>query len=214
MSSLARRKIVVDLQPRCRMLSLSPASLYVGCAGDDGGHIVISVNGVNLGSADGVTAAPQPIEASGFNPAYSDDASIHLSNHGPFSDERINFPAKLLHAGRNTITIQRDARKLTAYLMLDYLRLELSGYVPAAPARVTANAGNNRALICWPLVPGAANYTLLRSSSREGQYVPLATGIVAPVCGSGPSLAQYTIDVTAINNGTENFYIRCCVGES
>ena len=104
----------------------------LACAGDDGGHVIVSVNGVNLGTADGVTAAPQPIDASGFNPAYSDDASIHLSNHGPFSDERINFPAKLLHAGQNTITIQMDARKLTAYLMLDYLRLELSGYVPPA----------------------------------------------------------------------------------
>src|SRR5277367_3294871 len=97
-----------------------------------------------------------------------------------------------------------DARKLTAYLMLDYLRLELSGYVPPAPARVTAYPGNNRVLVCWPLVPGATSYTLLRSTSREGQYVPLATGIVAPVCGSGPSLAQY-IDMTAVN-GTEYFY--------
>ena len=180
------------------------ASLYLGCAGDDGGHVIVSVNGVNLGSADGVTAAPQPIDASGFNPAYSDDASIHLSNHGPFSDERINFPAKLLHAGQNTITIQMDARKLTAYLMLDYLRLELSGYVPPAPARVTAYAGNNRALVCWPLVPGATSYNLLRSTSRDGQYAPVATGFVAPVCGSGPSVAQY-VDTTAAN-GSEYFY--------
>ncbi len=97
-----------------------------------------------------------------------------------------------------------DARKLTAYLMLDYLRLELSGYVPPAPARVTAYAGNNRALICWPLVPGATSYSLLRSTSRDGQYAPVATRFLAPVCGSGPSLARY-IDMTAMN-GTECFY--------
>ena len=166
--------------------------------------MIVSVNGVNLGSADGVVAAPQPIGATGFNPAYFDDASIHLSDHGPFSDERINFPAKLLHAGQNTITIQMDARKLTAYLMLDYLRLELSGYVPPAPARVTAYAGNNRALVCWPLMPGATSYNLLRSTSRDGVYASLATGFVAPVCGSGPSVAQY-IDKTAAN-GSEYFY--------
>jgi rhamnogalacturonan endolyase len=180
------------------------ASLYIGCAGDDGGHVIVSVNGVNLGSADGVTAAPQAIDASGFNPAYSDDASIHLSDHGPFSDERINFPAKLLHAGQNTITIQMDARNLTAYLMLDYLRLELSGYVPPAPPRVTAYAGNDRALVCWALVPGAASYNLLRSASRDGQYALVARGFVAPVCGSGPSVAQY-VDATAAN-GSEYFY--------
>lgn len=195
-------KIVFDLATPPQVSAA--ASLYIGCAGDDGGHVTVSVNSVNLGSADGVTAAPQPIDASGFSPAYSDDASIHLSNHGPFSDERINFPAKLLHAGQNTITIQMDARTLTAYLMLDYLRLELSGHIPPAPARVTACAGNNRALVCWPLVPGATSYNLLRSTARDGQYAPVATGFVAPVCGSGPSAAQY-VDATA-TNGSEYFY--------
>ena len=195
-------KIVVDLPTPPR--DGAAASLYVGCAGDDGGHVIISVNGVNLGSADGVSTAPQPINASGFNPAYYDDASIHLSDHGPFSDERINFPAKLLHAGQNTITIQMDARKLTSYLMLDYLRLEASGYVPPAPARVTVYAGNNRALVCWPLAPGATSYNLLRSISRDGPYASLAAGFVAPVCGSGPSVAQY-VDKTAVN-GSEYFY--------
>jgi rhamnogalacturonan endolyase len=182
----------------------SAASLYIACAGDDGGHVIVSVNGVNLGSADGVTASPQPIDASGFNPAYFDDASIHLSDHGPFSDERINFPARLLRTGQNTITIQMDARKLTAYLMLDYLRLELSGYVPPAPASVTAYAGNHRALVCWPLVPGATGYNLLRSTSRDGQYAAVATGFLAPVCGSGPSIAQY-VDTTAAND-SDYFY--------
>jgi rhamnogalacturonan endolyase len=180
------------------------ASLYIGCAGDDGGHIIVSVNGVNLGSAEGVTAAPQPIDASGFNPAYSDDASIHLSNHGPFSDERINFPAKLLHAGQNTITIQMNARKLTAYLMLDYVRLELSGYVPPAPSGLTAYAGNNRTLICWPLVPGGTSYNLERLSSRDGKFLPVITGFVAPVSGSGPSVASY-VD-TAAANGSDYVY--------
>ena len=180
------------------------ASLYIGCAGDDGGHVIVSVNGVNLGSDEGVAATPQPIDSAGFNPAYFDDASIHLSGHGPFSDERINFPARILHAGQNTITIQMDARKLTAYLMLDYLRLELSGYVPPAPGRVTAYAGNNRALVCWPLVPGATSYSVLRSTSRDGQYERLLEILSPPVCGSGASVAKY-VDATAVNGG-EYFY--------
>ena len=180
------------------------ASLYLACAGDDGGKVIVSINGVNLGPAPGVAAAPQPVDESGFNPPYFDDSSIHLSNHGPFSDERINFPAKLLHAGQNTLTIRMDARKLTAYLMLDYLRLELAGYVPPAPAAATAYAGNNRALVCWPLVPGATSYTLLRSTSRDGPYAPVATGLVAPVCGSGPGVGQH-VDTTA-SNSNEYFY--------
>lgn len=183
------------------------ASLYLGCAGDDGGHVIVSINGVNLGSIDGVNAAPQPIDTSGFNPAYFDDASIHLSNHGPFSDERINFPARLLRAGQNTLMIQMDARKLTAYLMLDYLRLELSGYVPPAPARVTAYAGSRRTLVCWPLVPGATSYDVLRSTSPDGQFAPVARGFLAPVSGSGPSIARY-VDEMAVNGAAYFYKVR------
>ena len=128
----------------------------------------VSVNDVNLGGADGVAAAPNAINGNGFNPSYFDDSSIHFSDHGPFSDERITFPGKMLHAGQNTITIQMDARSLTAYLMVDYLRLELTGYTPPAPASVAAYAGNNRVLVCWPVVPGATSYDILRAERREG----------------------------------------------
>ncbi len=149
-------------------------------------------------------AAPNPIQDAGFNPPYSDDSSIHFGVHGPFSDERVNFPGKMLHAGKNTITIQMDARSGTAYLMVDYLRLELTGHVPPAPPSVAAYAGNNRVLVCWPAVPGATSYTILRSSAAGAGPVPIVTGYVGPVCGSGPGMVTYT-DATAIN-GTEYRY--------
>ena len=123
------------------------ASIYLACAGDEGGHVVVSVNGTDLATVPGVTAEPNPFNgevnprnkgAGGFNPSYSDNSSIHFGDHGPFSDERITFPANLLRAGRNTVTIAKTARSLSAYLMVDYLRLELTGYVPPAPATVAA----------------------------------------------------------------------------
>ena len=190
------------------------ASIYLGCAGDDSGHVVISVNGTDLATVPGVTAKPNPFTdevnprnngVGGFNPSYSDNSSIHFGDHGPFSDERITFPANLLRAGQNTITVTKNAKSLVAYLMVDYLRLELTGYVPPEPAKVAAYAGNGRALVCWSLVPGATSYNILRSTTLEGDYVTVASGITGPVCGSGPSTAAYT-DATAVN-GTKYHYV-------
>ncbi len=181
------------------------ASIYLGCAGDDGGNVIISVNGANLGTASGVTATPNAIGAKGFNPAYGDDSSIHCSDHGPFSDERITFPGSLLHAGQNTLTIDMNATGLTAYLMVDYLRLELTGYVPPAPASVTVYAGNNSNLVTWPVAPGATGYNILRSTVSGSGYVSLPGEQLAPVSGSDTSIATYT-DTTAIN-GTSYYYV-------
>ncbi len=96
------------------------ASIYLGCAGDEGGHVVVSVNGTDLATVPGVTAKPNPFTdevnprnkgVGGFNPSYSDNSSIHFGDHGPFSDERITFPANLLRAGQNTITITKNGQE-------------------------------------------------------------------------------------------------------
>jgi rhamnogalacturonan endolyase len=180
------------------------ASLYIGCAGDDGGKVIVSVNDANLGETQGVAAAPDAIEATGFDPAYSDDSSIHFGCHGPFSDERINFPARMLHAGKNTITIKMNARSLTNYLMIDYLRLELRGYVPPSPKQVIGYPGNSRVLLRWPLVTGAESYRVMRSSGPESAPVQIGGDVVSLVGGSGPSCEAFT-DTTAAN-GTQYVY--------
>jgi rhamnogalacturonan endolyase len=180
------------------------ASFYLALAGNDGDKVVISVNGQNLGDAAGVTATPNTNAPGGFAPAYSDTSSIHFSDHGPFCDERLTFPAKLLHAGTNTITVTMDSRKMVSFLMVDYLRLELPGYVPPAPTSVAAYAGNCRVFIAWPPVPGAVSYTILRSNRRDSNFEPIAAGLVGPVCGSGAG--RMTFADTAAANGTEYFY--------
>jgi rhamnogalacturonan endolyase len=180
------------------------ASLYLAVAGDDGGHVILSVNDVNLGSAQGVTAAPQPIDVTGFNPPYFDDSSIHFCNHGPFSDERVNFPATLLHAGQNTITILMNAKSMTNYLMVDYLRLELTGYVPPAPESATAYAGHGRVMVTWPLVPGATSYNILRSTSPTEGFAPITTALAAAVPGSDSSKGMF-FDTTVADQ-TQYFY--------
>jgi rhamnogalacturonan endolyase len=183
------------------------ASLYLACAGDESGGVIVSINGTNLGSAPGVTAAPNPMTEAGFDPpaTYDDDSAEHYSDHGPFFDQRINFPGSLLHAGANTLSIQVAGKKGMPYLMLDYLRLELTGYVPPAPASVSALAGNGRNLVTWPVVAGATSYNILRSSTSGSGYASLASDVTAPVAGSGPSLASYT-DTTAAN-GTAYSYV-------
>jgi rhamnogalacturonan endolyase len=180
------------------------ASFYIALAGNDGDNVIVRVNDANLGAVAGVTATPNAMTPTGFAPAYSDTSSIHFSDHGPFSDERITFPADLLHTGKNTIAITMDSRKMVSFLMVDYLRLELPGYVPPAPAEVMAFAGNNRVLVTWPLVPGATSYNLFRSTKRDSGFTSIASGLAAPVCGSGRSRTSFT-DTTA-TNGTQFFY--------
>ncbi len=185
------------------------ASLYLGCAGDESGGIIVSVNGKNLGSVPGVTAAPNPITPEGFDPpkGYADDSAEHFSDHGPFFDQRINFPGSLLHAGANTVAITVAGKKGMPYLMLDYLRLELTGYAPPAPTAVQVFAGNNRNLVTWTVVPGATSYDVLRSATTGSGYATLAHDVVGPVCGSGPSVAAY-VDTTAVNGTAYSYAVR------
>ncbi|MEA3207451.1 MAG: rhamnogalacturonan endolyase [Chthoniobacter sp.] len=181
------------------------ASLYLALAGNDGDKVIVSVNGKNLGDEGaGATGTPNVLLPAGFAPPYSDTSSIHFSDHGPFCDERITLPASLLHAGKNTLSITMDSRNLVSFLMVDYLRLELPGYVPPAPAECAAYAGNKRVLVRWPLVAGATSYNILRSTKPDSGFAPIASGIVAPVCGSGQSRTSFT-DTTAAND-TQYFY--------
>ena len=109
-------------------------------------------------------------------------------DHGVFSDERITFPASLLHAGQNTITIslrQVGGTYFADHAMYDYIRLELTGYVPPPPASVAAYAGNNCNLVCWPVTPGATSYNILRSTTSGSGYASITNGVIGPVCGSG-----------------------------
>jgi fibronectin type 3 domain-containing protein len=190
------------------------ASIYLGCAGDDGGHVVVSVNGTDLATIKGVTARPNPFTTEvngrnkgvgGFNPPYPDTSSIHFADHGPFSDERITFPGDLLRAGENTITLTKNTRNLVDYLMVDYLRLELTGHVPPAPEKVIAYPGNNRNLVTWPVVPGVDGYKVLRSNLGQTGYEVIASDKPGPVCGSGPGIVEY-VDATAAN-GTQYQYV-------
>jgi rhamnogalacturonan endolyase len=185
------------------------ASVYLACAGDESGGIVMSVNGTNLGTAAGVAASPNPVTADGFNPpaGYADDSAEHFSDHGPFFDQRINFPGRLLHAGPNTLGIEVAGKKGMPYLMLDYLRLELTGYVPPAPASVFALAGNGRTLVMWPVVAGATSYKILRATRPGAGCAILATGVAGPVSGSGPRFAAYT-DATAVNGTAYSYAVQ------
>ena len=180
------------------------ASIYIAAAGDDGGKIFVSVNGSDLDSAPGAQGAPDALSPEGYDPPYFDDSSIHFGVHGPFSDERINFPGSLLHAGANTITVQMSARSMVDYLMIDYLRLELAGYIPPAPASVTAFAGNNRTLVTWPVVAGATGYDVLRSTSAASGYAPILTNKKGIAAGNDALNLTY-MDTTA-TNGTPYYY--------
>ncbi len=188
------------------------ASFYLGLASDYYAALIITVNGVNLGSAGGVSGSPQTsVPTSGYYAGYGDsDTSIREGNNAAFSDERLTFPASLLHAGNNTINIsirQVGGSYFADHAMYDYIRLELSGYVPGAPSSVAAYPGNNAALVSWPVCPGATSYTVLRSASVNGSYSTVAQGVVGPVCGSGWNNATW-LDTSALNGSTYYYKVQ------
>ena len=188
------------------------ASIYLSAAGagDSTPFAVITVNGVNLGATSGVTATPNTISPQGFGAppnGYADDSSVHCSDHGPYWDERITFPASLLNAGTNTVTITMNPHQEgSSYLMIDYLRLEMTGYVPPAPSAVTPYAGNNQVLVTWPVVPGATDYTLSRSLSATGPFTSVAADLPGTVSGTDATIFSYT-DTTAANGSTYYYQV-------
>jgi len=185
------------------------ASLLMGIASDDDSPIYVTVNG-NLLSSSNATGTPQTsLPTSGWFPNNDiSDSNIREENHGGYSDERLTFAGSLLHSGNNTINFsfrQAGGSGFTHHFMYDYIRLELTGYVPPAPTGVTAYAGNNAVLLSWPAVAGATSYNILRTTTSGSGYVSITNGVVGPVCGSGPANATY-LDGTAVN-GTTYYYV-------
>ena len=188
------------------------ASLYLGLASNYYSAIIITVNGKNLGGVSGLTATPNTsVPTTGYYVSNgSGDATIRESTNASSSDERLTFPASILNTGTtaNTITIgirQAGGSYFADHAMYDYVRLELTGYVPPAPATVSAYAGNNAVLISWPAKPGATSYNVLRSTTSGTNYSSIASGVTGPICGSGPTNAIY-VDNTAAN-GTTYYYV-------
>jgi autotransporter-associated beta strand protein len=194
--------------------SSGTASLYLGLASDYHGQVAVTVNSTNLGSTSGVSATPNAISSSGFTPSYDiSDTSVREGCNAAFSDERINFPASLLHSGTSPNTINIAMNQIGSpygadHFIYDYIRLELTGYVPPPPASVAAYSGSNSILLTWPVTPGATSYNVLRSVTSGSNYSAIASGssaVIGPVCGSGPSNATY-LDATA-SNGTAYYYV-------
>lgn len=185
-------------------------SLYLAMAGNDGKSILLTINGTPIQDIAGATGSPLPLGPDGFCPPYSDTSSIHFSDHGPFCDQRITLPATALKRGRNTLTLTMNTRKLTAFLMVDYLRLELQGYVPPAPRVVEAIPGNGQILVQWAPVPGADSYQVLRSTTG-GTSTVVAPLVIGPVCGSGRGQAVF-VD-TAVTTGTSYTYTVVAVNQ-
>jgi autotransporter-associated beta strand protein len=175
------------------------ASFYIALSSDYQGALEIKVNGTDIAGS------------TGYFPAYSSsssgsDTTIREGIHGVFSDNRITFSGALLRVGANTITINmRKGGYFANHAMYDYVRLELTGYVPPAPSGVKANAGNNSNLICWPVTPGATSYNIFSTTTSGSNYVSIATGVVGPVCGSGFNNATF-LDTNAVN-GTAYYYV-------
>jgi autotransporter-associated beta strand protein len=177
--------------------SNSTASLYLALSEVDGNVVTVYVNGDDLGY---------------FRPAYppgaTNDCMVRMESHGIWFDHRTNFSGSLLHSGSNNIQIfcpQSNPGYFANGIVYDYLRLEVPGYVPPAPASLTALSGSSRIVLNWPPSPGATTYNILRSTINGSGYALLTGTVTGPICGSTPQPAAY-IDTTA-SNGTGYYYV-------
>ncbi len=183
------------------------ASFYIALCSDYQGALEISVNGTQIAGS------------SGYNPNYSGsgdecDSTIREGINADFSDNRITVPINDLHSGQNTINIyMRQTGKVAGngyfadHAMYDYIRLELTGYVPPPPASVAAYAGNNCNLVSWPVTPGATSYNIYSTTSSGSGYSLVASGVTGPVCGSGTNNAVY-LDTTAANGAIDYYVVQ------
>jgi hypothetical protein len=182
------------------------ASVYLALCSDYQGAVEIAVNGTQVAGANG------------YSPNYSSsgsecDTTIREGINADFSDNRTSFSASLLHSGQNTIVIDmRQTGKVNGngyfadHAMYDYIRLELTGYIPPPPTSVAAYAGNGTNLVCWPVTPGAVSYNIFRTTTSGTGYSLIASGVTGPVCGSGANNATY-LDTNSVINGTTYYYV-------
>ena len=91
----------------------SSASVYVAVAAAYNAALVVAVNGTNVTSPATGVAPPNP-----------SDATIRKGIHGAFGELRFTFPAGLLQAGANEVSLSQ--RRVGGDIQYDYLRLEAS----------------------------------------------------------------------------------------
>jgi rhamnogalacturonan endolyase len=94
------------------------AALYIAYAAHYQAANIVTVNGTNISDP-----------STGVVPPNASDAMVRKGIHGAFSDHRFTFPANLLHAGNNkiTLTLRVTGGGSSGDIMYDYLRLEAWG---------------------------------------------------------------------------------------
>jgi autotransporter-associated beta strand protein len=174
------------------------ASMYVALSSDESGPLLIQANGTTVAN---------------YTPAYhtstdESDSTTREGIHGMYTDNRATFSGSVFHQGQNTITVQMSqGGNQSNHAMYDYLRLELTGYVPPPPASVAVYPGNNCNLISWPVTPGATGYNILRSTTSGSGFASITNGLAGPVCGSGWNNATY-LDTNVVNLTTYYYMVQ------
>ncbi|WP_375143108.1 cellulose binding domain-containing protein [Paenibacillus sp. D2_2] len=91
--------------------------------------------------------------------------------------------------------------------MLDRIMQPISGgggtTVPAAPAGLTATAGNAQVTLSWTASSGATGYNVKRATTSGGPYTTVASGVTA---------TSYTN--TGLTNGTAYYYVVSAVNSA
>ena len=189
-----------------------------------------SFNGANLQQdivnylSGGVPTAPTSLTATGSDSqitlnwtASSGATSYNIykstSSHGEAP------PVVLSVAGgsSNTATITGLTNGTTYYFVIQAINSSghslnsneasaRAGTVPAAPASLTATAGNSQIILNWTASSGATSYNIYKSTSSHGEAPPVALSVAG---GS-----SNTATITGLTNGTTYYFVVQAINSS
>nr|WP_224753658.1 glycoside hydrolase family 6 protein [Paenibacillus terricola] len=176
-------------------------------------------NPAGAGMGEAPTVAPAAYASSHIDalvwakpPGESDGSSSLIPNDEGKGFDRMCDPTYIAASGKPTGALA-NAPVSGHWFHTQFVELVTNAYpaipysttvtTPAAPASLTATAGNAQVVLSWAASTGATSYNVKRATTSGGTYTTVATGVTG---------TSYTN--TGLTNGTTYYYVVSAVNSA